>query len=775
MVKIPEFTARTQPTGQGGASLRPTPDITEAATAPFEAAANLAGTAADIASKFSLAQTSLQRKNEAAEKIDFLIKGDENNPGLNKLMFDASNSTDTANALPNFQNNFNNHKTNILNSIDDQVVRTIFSEKADEIFTNNYIDVQSNVWKNIRTNSITTLDKNLEFEINNYVSGNAAKKNSALANIDKYIADAKADGLVDDNFKDITYQNLYTLEAEKMASDDPNKFLDLYEDGFWNDKISGDNLNTIYKSAGVAVNKINTSIKGDIKAAKTDVLNDLKNLKDVMSGGSMNVTSFNEIESRMIAIDSQLKQIGEPGLEDELQELQIYKINFDTVEKAKLLPANEVKQALDQVNVKIEQNEQKENVSLFEQKALLSLRDSLSDIHSKMVSGFGDDMLGVAETFDPSLNIQELDLTMTDSNMFAEMSKNRVSTANKVADRYGITDFIQYLKPEEREQAKFIFENGSRDQIQTMLLNLVTLSKNGGSIRVFQNIGMGADSAMYAHIGLELLNSNGVLTETTAAMINGLVAKRDGTVDDKFKIIKEQIITEPLMFEKLINEYASSSLSNNLPNLMSQIKGGADLIFRDFLLTNKNNILDMKETQLRGMYELALQMSAGLQKKGGMYYGGYQEFGDGNKIILPRSMPNGEPFTYYKDQSRDDIPDLKSILEEKLTLELLEKAFTHNVPVYDSGTDKMIDTKKLILPIGSGGKNINLQSFLVEEGLFSDDKVFSPNLYLETAGDGLYYLLNGNPNTGEALYYIDEDGDEVIFNLNNILADLLDE
>ena len=87
----------------------------------------------------------------------------------------------------------------------------------------------------------------------------------------------------------------------------------------------------------------------------------------------------------------------------------------------------------------------------------------------------------------------------------------------------------------------------------------------------------------------------------------------------------------------------------------------------------------------------------------------------------------------------------------------------------------MIDTKKLILPIGSGGKNINLESFLVEEGLFSDDKVFSPNLYLETAGDGLYYLLNGNPNTGEALYYIDEDGDEVIFNLNNILADLLDE
>lgn len=774
MVKIPEFTARTQPTGQGGASLRPTPDITGAATAPFEAAANLAGTAADIASKFSLAQTSLQRKNEAAEKIDFLIKGDENNPGLNKLMFDASNSTDTANALPNFQNSFNNHKTNILNSIDDQVVRTIFSEKADEIFTNNYIDVQSNVWKNIRTNSLTTLDKNLEFEINNYVSGNAAKKNSAIANIDKYIDDAKADGLVDDNFRDITYQNLYTLEAEKMASDDPNKFLDLYEDGFWNDKISGDNLNTIYKSAGVAVNKINTSIKGDIKAAKTDVINDFNNLKDVMSGGSYNVTSFNEISSRMIAIDSQLKQIGEPGLEDELEELSILKINFDTVEKAKLLPANEVKQALDQVNLKIEQNEQKENVSLFEQKALLSLRDSLSDIHSKMVSGFDDDMLGVAETFDPSLNIQELDLTMTDSNMFAEMSKNRVSTANKVADRYGITDFIQYLKPEEREQAKFIFENGSRDQIQTMLLNLVTLSKNGGSIRVFQNIGMGADSAMYAHIGLELLNSNGVLTETTAAMINGLVAKRDGTVDDAFKTVKSNLI-EPQLFELLFQDYGSASLNNNMPNLMMQIKGGADLIFRDFLLTNKNGILEMKDNDLQKMYELAIQMAAGLQKKGGIYYGGYQEFGDNNKIILPRSMPNGNPFSYYKNDGRDDILDLKSLLEEKLTLELLEKAFTYNVPVYDSGTQKMIDTPKLIEPIGSDGNKISLEDFIVKEGLFSDDKVFSPNLYLETAGDGLYYLVNGNPNTGEGLYYVDEEGDEIIFNLNNILADLLDE
>ena len=87
----------------------------------------------------------------------------------------------------------------------------------------------------------------------------------------------------------------------------------------------------------------------------------------------------------------------------------------------------------------------------------------------------------------------------------------------------------------------------------------------------------------------------------------------------------------------------------------------------------------------------------------------------------------------------------------------------------------MIDTPKLIEPIGSDGNKISLEDFIVKEGLFSDDKVFSPNLYLETAGDGLYYLVNGNPNTGEGLYYVDEEGDEIIFNLNNILADLLDE
>ena len=781
MVKIPEFTAKTSPTVQTGTRARPVTDITAAAAAPFEAAAELAGDVQRVSTRFYEAQKSLQRKTEASKQIDYLIKGDENNPGLNQLMFDAQNNPDTNTALPNFEQGFNSHKNKILQSIKDPVVQQIVGRKADELYTNNYIDVQSAVWKNIRENSIDTLKNNIQLEFNQYQSagGNKAKKNTAIQNIAKLIEDANNDGLgLPDNYYDTQIKNLYTLEAEKLASDNPNLFLQNYEDGFYNDKINPDNLNTLYKSATSKSATLNSKAISAIKAEGTSIKSDVSDFLDITSQDAFNRSTYDDLLTRAIANHEQQLSLGEPGIPDVIEDLQLSEFIFDQVQIAKTLTPDKLKDTLDEVRDKKQDLSKAKDADLFEQKAVNMLEESLEKIHSKMLVDIKDNVLNMAEEFDPDLKIAEINLFDTDTQSFYEQSRTRYEQSNAIAEQYGIP--VQYLKPEEKIQVKKVLENSTDIQeIANVMTNIAILGREDTKT-ILVNLGMEKDAPLYTHLGLLMYNNNGKLDTTSLSLLNGIVASRSESLKENYKTIKSDM-TDKMAFQSILNSYQPEAMRSNTPNVLFQIEQAAETIFMDKINRDEGKMIsDPSPTTIKQLWEESIQMASGLTLHGDTYYGGFQNFGDNNKILLPQNMPNSEPFM-ENPRKNSDFPTVKDLIQTRMTPDLLTKAFTFEIEEEDPRTGNINKVQKTVFPFDSEtGLEMKAEDFFEDEKdtpwyktFFDEDGKLFDSIYLETAHDGLYYITIGNPNDGDSVYFVDKEGREVLFNLKAIIPDLI--
>ena len=777
MVQIPEFRAKTGITSQTGTRTRPVPDITAAAAAPFEAAADLASDVQRVSARFYEAQKSLQRKTEASKQIDYLIKGDENNPGLNQLMFDAQNNPDTNTALPNFQNGFNNHKKNILSGIQDPVVKQLVESKADELYTNNYIDVQSAVWKNVRENSIKTLEDNLNLEFNQYITagGNNSKKLSAEQNIAKLIQDANNDGLgLPDNYLDTQMQNLFTLEAELLASENPEVFLKNYENGYYNERVTPDNLVTLKKIADGKKDTLDRQSVASVKAQGTTIAAEIRDFTSITNADYFNLSTFDNLLTAAIQNDAAQKALGLPGLEKEIQQLAIIKENFNVIQKAKKSTPDEVKETLDRVRLENQRLSKDPNASPFQQNLLIQLETSLESIHSTMLTEMPNNLLNMAESFDGELKLTELNILETNTEQFLLMSNTRRQQALEISDFYNVQ--LQLLKEEEKQEIKQILSSGSYEDKVTVLTNLALIGRENTK-DIFNQLGMDKDAAIYTHVGLMILNKGGVMDNTTMSILKGIEVSKTDRGADLDKIIKSKLAgADDAALEMLMIEYMPQAMVNNLENLMPQIQQSAEMIFMHKVSMNENNVLGKNDINLiEQLFEESIQMAAGMQIRGQEYYGGFQEF-NGSKIILPQNMPNGEPFSETKRKHKSNYPTLQEMLEESLTPELLEKAFTYDFEVYDTATNSTVTQTKTILPFTREDGQLSVEDLFEREGkniFFDDDGRLMDNVFLETAADGIYYIGIGNNDAGTAEYLRDEDGKEILLNLKKIMPDLL--
>ena len=774
MVQIPEFKAKTAPTSQTGTRPRPVPDITAAAAAPFEAAADLAADVQAVSTRFYEAQKSLQRKTEATKQIDYLIKGDENNPGLNKLMFDAQNNPDTNTALPQFEQGFTTHKNNILSGIEDNVVKQLVEQKADELYTTNYVDVQASVWKNIREDSVKTLEENLNREFNSYITagGNTAKKNTAMNSIEGYVEDAANDGILSvskEEYLQTQMQNLHTLEAELLASENPEVFLKNYEDGYYNEKVSPENLVTLKKLADTRKATNDKQTVAGIKTEGTAIAAEIRDFTSITNADYFNINTFNTLLAAAVQNDAAQRAVGLPGLQKEIEQLAIIEQNFNIIQKAKKANLDEVKETLDQVRLENQRLSKDPNADPFQQKLLIQLETSLESIHSTMLTEMPNNLLNMAEGFDGELKFTELDLLEQDAQTFLLASGNRRKQASEVADFYNVP--LQLLKEEEKENIKQVLTTGSYDEKVTVLTNLAILGREDLK-SVFVQLGMEKDASYYTHVGLMILANGGRMDNTTMSILKGAELMGTDRAKDLYTIIGEHMdaATIPL----LLVDYMPTSMVNNLENLMPQIDQSAQLIFLHKLSLNQNNILgSSSEKEIQKLYEQSIQEAAGMMKKGDEFYGGFQDF-NGMKILLPQNMPNSEPYQFTKNSS--NYPTVQEMLEDALTPELLEKAFTYEFETYSTGQNTTITETKKVLPVTEIDGELSVTDLFEKEGkniFFDDDGKFLDSIFLETADDGMYYIGLGDPNSGTAEYFRDADGKEILFNLKKIIPDLL--
>lgn len=731
MVQIPEFKAKTGLTSQTGTRARPVPDITAAAAAPFEAAAELAGDVQKVSTRFYEAQKSLQRKTEASKLIDLYLKGDENTPGLNQLSFDAQNNPNTNTALQDFQTGNDNLIKTISNGIKDPVVQQIFTSKTNEIYNNEYLGVQSSVWKNVREDGIKTLNKNIEFETNQILNagGNKSKEFAARINIEKLIEDANRDGLgLPDDYFQTTLNSVDLLKADKLVTDNPDVFLKNWEQGYYNDKIDPENLLTLRDRALGKIAAAEKSAIADIKTLLTTSKNKLKDLTEPLKDGEMiNTSMVYEAKQEAEQISAASEAIGGESLRKEIFELEAFYKNAGLIDSYKNYNRSDLINA-----IKIEE----ENKEKLDDPIRIGIQENLlknmNKILNTMDEELDDNMLGYYQKVREGIAVPELDLTQE---MRIEDFYGRYQIAHKARNELDPRMDVQYFTKNEKLMIKSILESNDRDKISTVLQNIFLVAgEDAGKVLKRLNI----DNPGMAHLSAMLIGGE---SETTNAILDGHVANKDKTNVDSYNLFKKNKGFDDEDRLNVINTIITPDFRNQHPQTSENITAAADLIFMDMFMKNKNDIQNKGRSKISDMYSLAIQMASGLEYRGGVPFGGFTEFQEGNYILLPGNMPNGD--------FSDEITPLKEMFEDKLTLDLLIKATNGSIPV------------------DPDGNQIPIESFLNEDGGLKD--VF----HFETIGRGQYYITKGNPSSFNVAYYKDERGKPIVFNLGAIAVDLV--
>ena len=209
-----------------------------------------------------------------------------------------------------------------------------------------------------------------------------------------------------------------------------------------------------------------------------------------------------------------------------------------------------------------------------------------------------------------------------------------------------------------------------------------------------------------------ILANGGQMDNTTMSILKGAELMGTDRAKDLYNIIGEHMDAATLPL--LMIEYMPTSMVNNLENLMPQIQQSADLIFLHKLSLNQNNILQSSsEKGIQKLYEQSIQEAAGMMKKGDEFYGGFQDF-NGMKILLPQNMLIVNLINLH--QIALNYPTVQEMLEDALTPELLEKAFTYEFETYSTGQNTTITETKKVLPVTEIDGELSVTDLFEKEG-----------------------------------------------------------
>jgi hypothetical protein len=764
MVQIPEFKAKTQITSQTGTRARPVADIGAAAAAPFEAAARLAGDVQKISSKFYEAQTSLQRKTETSKLIDQYLKGSENTPGLNELSFDAQNNPDTNTALPGFQKGSESLIASLATTAKDPVVKQLFTSKANEIYNNEYLNVQSSVWKNIREDGVKTLNNNIEFETNKILNagGNKAQEFASRINIEKLIEDSARDGIpMPNGYFETVMKTVEERKAEKLVVDNPSVFLENYKNGYYDKSIEPKTLNILSNKAQSAIETgiktLKAQVKSDISQLKSDTNDFLEVTKNPNLFGSL--TDLQDLYSRGDVLIEYSKQF---GLEDEvtplLEKINSAAENFQNITLMRNSPLPVVQEELTRVTREnTEAAMSGKGVTIAES----DYQSNLEKLVGKMETMINKDILNMAEDFGIAA-VPDINFLESDFDTFKQEADNYRAIVTQISNRYDRSE-IQYFKPEAIDNIKNYTKTADFDGMTTLIRNITYISGDDAAIAFGE---LAKSVPMFSQAGLMMMMNDGRHTEVTKNMLDGWLKVRDNDQNKKivesFKLSNLEVIDG---FFTVTNNLLPPSLDEVLPQTKNQIFESAKYIFYNKVLESPTLIAVAQEDdpysdEAIDAWDLSIQEAAGLVQYGDGYFGGIAEFGDDNHIILPQEMRNGTV-----DKS---FTDLKTFLEDTLDQELFDLATaTYETP---NMTEEGIQFKepgqeflpKINRPFYEG------KEFLAKDLFENKDKIYLKN----TEEYGKYHIYFNNPNGDIYDIYKDKDGKEIVFDLSAILPRL---
>ena len=722
----------------------------------------------ELKGDFEINKINIQRENKVKQTIA------DSWEQIYALSDIANRDPDTENALGNWENGIKNLKTQLTRGVTDLYTKQLIEQELDENVALERAKVSSNINKNILDQSEIIFQNDVETLKNNIIRNHS---HFDIISLEKLIGDEsiiheraakgelKLNGVpvTSDIYIEAVKKDIFTVMGENMAKDQPERFKFYNRQGFWDDKLTPELIQSYEDKADVAIaSKLSNQIS-NLKSSATILTTSIDNFIDPTNPEFFGDT--NQYFTYKTQAEDTINDLLAVGENEKAQKLAIKLdalnsafVNHNEIRRLQELPLDQVQDYWAILNQDVRNKSGKEDVSL--KSNLLGHVETLMNYMETEI-GAGR-VIEMAEKF--GMNIPTINWMETDANKFAQEVEIYQASMGFLMNKYDLPE-MPFFRESDLAQINEVFKTGSKQDILQLASNV---SKMSGIYANDAFTDLSNNSPAMAHLG-KLMNMNqGGMTQATEHIVNGWIAMRnDETASLVGKVGLDKLDNDYL----IISETMLGDILTNVPETFTQITESSKFIFANMIAENselRQLIIDDdgNNEKLQAAWRMSIQYAAGMVVDGSGAKCGIEKF-NGKPIIIPKEKSNGtlDQFDLAGQFKSNDAPSLELLLENHLTDELLFDA-TATISADASGRSEDVFLNGMPSDFDADGKFVD---YIDAKELFAGHE----KIYLETNEYGEYFITFGDPGDPAHEYYKTKDGKKVTLNINRILPALI--
>ena len=722
----------------------------------------------ELKGDFEINKINIQRENKVKQTIA------DSWEQIYALSDIANRDPDTENALGNWENGIKNLKTQLTRGVTDLYTKQLIEQELDENVALERAKVSSNINKNVLDQSEIIFQNEVETLKNNIIRNHS---HFDIISLEKLIGDEsiiheraakgelKLNGVpvTSDIYIEAVKKDIFTVMGENMAKDQPERFKFYNRQGFWDDKLTPELIQSYEDKADVAIaSKLSNQIS-NLKSSATILTTSIDNFIDPTNPEFFGDTNqYFTYKTKAEDTINDLLAVGEnekaQKLAIKLDALNSAFVNHNEIRRLQELPLDQVQDYWAILNQDVRNKSGKEDVSL--KSNLLGHVETLMNYMETEI-GAGR-VIEMAEKF--GMNIPTINWMETDANKFAQEVEIYQASMGFLMNKYDLPE-MPFFRESDLAQINEVFKTGSKQDILQLASNV---SKMSGIYANDAFTDLSNNSPAMAHLG-KLMNMNqGGMTQATEHIVNGWIAMRnDETASLVGKVGLDKLDNDYL----IISETMLGDILTNVPETFTQITESSKFIFANMIAENselRQLIIDDdgNNEKLQAAWRMSIQYAAGMVIDADGAKGGIEQF-NGKSIIIPKEKANGtlDQFNLAGQFKSNDAPSLELLLENHLTDELLFDA-TATISADASGRSEDVFLNGMPSDFDADGKFVD---YIDAKELFAGHE----KIYLETNEYGEYFITFGDPGDPAHEYYKTKDGKKVTLNINRILPALI--
>ncbi|QDP53080.1 MAG: hypothetical protein Unbinned2350contig1001_5 [Prokaryotic dsDNA virus sp.] len=718
----------------------------------------------ELKGDFEINKINIQRENKVKQTIA------DSWEQIYALSDIANRDPDTENALGNWENGIKNLKTQLTRGVTDLYTKQLIEQELDENVSLERAKVSSNINKNVLDQSEIIFQNEVETLKNNIIRNHS---HFDIISLEKLIGDEsiiheraakgelKLNGVpvTSDIYIEAVKKDIFTVMGENMAKDQPERFKFYNRQGFWDDKLTPELIQSYEDKADVAIaSKLSNQIS-NLKSSATILTTSIDNFIDPTNPEFFGDT--NQYFTYKTQAEDTINDLLAVGENEKAQKLAIKLdalnsafVNHNEIRRLQELPLDQVQDYWAILNQDVRNKSGKEDVSL--KSNLLGHVETLMNYMETEI-GAGR-VIEMAEKF--GMNIPTINWMDTNPKEIAQYQASMGFLMNK----YNLTE-MPFFRESDLAQINEVFKTGSKQDILQLASNVAQVSG------IYANdafTDLSNNSPAIAHLG-KLMNMNqGGMTQATEHIVNGWIAMRN---DETASLVGK------VGLDKLDNDYLTISetmlgdILTNVPETFTQITESSKFIFANMIAENselRQLIIDDdgNNEKLQAAWRMSIQYASGMVIDADGAKGGIEMF-NSKSIIIPKEKANGtlDQFNLAGQFKSNDAPSLELLLENHLTDELLYDA-TATISADASGRSEDVFLNGMPSEFNLKGEFVD---YIDAKELFAGHE----KIYLETNEYGEYFITFGDPGDPAHEYYKTKDGKKVTLNINRILPALI--